>query len=44
MYEKREARLRIKQFVIFIEKQTRKNVKRFRLDQGWEFGIRDLES
>ena len=44
IYEKCEARLCIKQFVTFIKKQTGKSVKRLRLDQGREFGIRDLDT
>lgn len=44
MHEKREAGPRLKQFVTFIEKQTGKSVKRLRLDEGREFGVRDLES
>lgn len=44
MHEKREAGPRLKQSVTFIEKQTGKSVKRLRLDEGREFGVRDLES
>lgn len=44
MYEKQEAGLCVKQFVIFIEKQTKKNVKRLQLNQGQEFNIQVLKS
>ena len=44
MHEKREPGFHLKQFVIFIEKQARKSFKRFRLDQGREFGVRELDS
>ena len=44
MYEKREAGLRLKQFITFIKKQTRKRVKRCGLDLGREFDVRDLKS
>ena len=44
MHEKHEAKLCIKQFVIFIKKQTRKSVKCLWLDQSQEFGVRELES
>ena len=43
MHDKREAGLCIKQFVTFIKNQTRKSVKRLWLDQGREFGVRELE-
>ena len=39
MYKKRKARLHLKQFVIFIQKQTGKSVKRLYLDHDQEFDI-----
>ncbi len=43
LHEKRKAGLALKRFVIFIENQTGKTVKRIRLDQGREFEVRNLE-
>lgn len=44
MHEKHEAGLCFKQFVTSIQKPTGKGIKRLRLDQGREFGVRDLDS
>ncbi len=43
LHEKREAGLALERFVILIENQTGKTVKRIRFDRGREFGVRDLE-
>lgn len=44
LYEKREVGLALKKFVIFIGNQTSQKVKRLSIDQGREFGIRELEN
>lgn len=43
IHEKRKAELYLTQFVIFIENQTGKNVKRLRLNQDREFGVQELD-
>lgn len=44
IYKKYKARFCVKQFIIFIKKQSEKNVKYLQLDQGQKFDIRNLES
>ena len=44
MHEKRKAGFCVKQFVIFIKKQTGKSIKSLLLGEGQEYGIRELES
>ena len=44
LHEKKETGPALRKFVIFIETQTGRKMKRLKIDQGREFGVRELEA